>query len=80
MLLFLRFDFRQAQSPKIISVTTAVGITTAMAIFQCAVWLAGLVLDVGVDATLDSVEEVGSDEERDESEGDDDEGDEADDA
>lgn len=46
-----------------------------MAIFWCAVWLSGLVLDVGVDATLDSIQDINTkelDEERDEREGDDD--------
>ena len=57
------------------SITTTVGTTTAMAIFWCAVWLSGLVLDVGVDATLDSIQDINTkelDEERDEREGDDD--------
>ena len=62
------------------SITTTVGTTTAMAIFWCAVWLSGLVLDVGAGIMLDSIEDVGSDEERDEGEGDDDKGDEVDDA
>ena len=50
-----------------------------MAIFWCVMWLPGLVLDVGVDTKLGSVEDVGSDEERDESEGGDEKGDEVDD-
>lgn len=62
------------------SITTTVGTTTAMAIFWCAVWLSGLVLDAGAGIMLDSIEDVGSDEERDEGEGDDDKGDEVDDA
>ena len=62
------------------SITTTVGTTTAMAIFWCVVWLSGLVLDVGADTMLDSIEDVGSDEERDEGEGDDDKGDKVDDA
>ena len=54
----------------------------ANAIFWCALWLSGLFLDVGADTTLDSVEDVGSDdwdEEKDESEGDGEKGDEVDD-
>ena len=51
-----------------------------MAIFWCVVWLSGLVLDVGAGIMLDSIGDVGSDEERDQGEGDDDKGDEVDDA
>ena len=61
-----------------------VGITTPMAMFWCVLWLSGLFLDVGADTTLDSVEDVDSeqedwDEEKDEGEDDGEKGDEADD-
>ena len=60
VLRFLQVNFRPTQSPNSKITITTVGITTPMAIFWYAMWIPGLLLDVGADTTLDSVEDVDS--------------------
>lgn len=88
VLRFPQVDLHQAQSPNSMIPITTIGITTLMAMFQCAMWLSGLFLGVGADTILDSVENVDGDdwdeekdEEKDEGEDDgEDEGEKSDEA
>ena len=74
---FLRRSFRQTQSAERIRAITTIGTTIPTAIFSCATWPFGLLLDVegkvvnGFDATLASVGDT-VDSERDDDDDDDD--------